>query len=727
MLTLNAPLYIEGVTIYRDDLQANLFYLIPQQPRFRIDDTTKKPVFRFIKYKMPVGRPDGSKGGGFVIFDSEFTVPDDKLKKITDQLNQMLQAGRVNGPDGRPLQAAFGRPTFTSGTATLTLLDSGGALVQKILSPGKPSLYGNLICCFTCELSPEGAAVAEALLKGSGGGAQIAYDMHCTATLPPITGRVWFYASKFYSFYQSIDKSGGSWDSSDNTENDTLREAFMNSQSGGVFFDFSNIDMSDPEAAKKTEESIRNWGWSQIDEAVKTAILPDIKAADDRGDHGMEHIQKMQSTWESSSFNRYFQEKDAVDFHLIPQGTLPNIVDMGFKWNDFYMEVDANDPFFVQINASVAVNADFDLFGIDSVDAHFVYPKSNPPTIQDFHFKKPDDVGKFLSETVGGDMKYAYSFTVNYKDANQPYQSATKTQDNAQVTVNANDLGILFVNMTVGSVDFTQVKQVQATIRYQDAASGIALIEREVTFDKDTKAQHLTEVLGKPRTRPYQYQITYIMADGKQLVTDWKDRDANELPINSPFGMRTVSFLAEGDFADDIESIFVKMKYTDDAAHYGQDKGFMFSAAHTSFDWTFPVVNQGQGQITYSGVITYKDHTTETLADASTTKDLVEFGPPNQGILTVTPSIDLIDFSKVKLVKLNLEYQDSGHNIDKKQEYVLKQGSNPQPWKLYLRDPNQTSYTWQATYYMAGSASNPVKTNPATSSDTMLVLEGPPA
>ena len=37
----------------------------------------------------------------------------------------------------------------------------------------------------------------------------------------------------------------------------------------------------------------------------------------------------------------------------------------------------------------------------------------------------------------------------------------------------------------------------------------------------------------------------------------------------------------------------------------------------------------------------------------------------------------MIDFTKVKLVKLELEYKDDAHQIDVKQEFVLKQGCNP--------------------------------------------------
>ena len=76
---LSTQRQIEGVTVFRDDNDSSRYYLLPTEPSFRIDPQTKKPVFKFIKYKLPVDRPDGKKGGGFVVFDCEFVVPDGKL------------------------------------------------------------------------------------------------------------------------------------------------------------------------------------------------------------------------------------------------------------------------------------------------------------------------------------------------------------------------------------------------------------------------------------------------------------------------------------------------------------------------------------------------------------------------------------------------------------------------------------------------------------------------
>jgi len=726
VINLDKSQMLEGLMVYPDDTTPNMFFVIPDQPRFRIDEVTKKPVFTFIKYKLPIDRPDGSKGGGFVIFDATLTVPDEKRKKILSTLDGQLQASGFTGRDGQPLKAQLGQLTFSSGTASLVLLDSGGALVSKIESVGKPSLYGSLICAFTAELSPEGATILEAVMKKSGGVAQIAYDLHCSATLPPITGRVWFYASKFYSFYQSVDKSGGSWDSSNDSETDTQRENFINSQTGGVFFDFSHLNIADPEAARKTQDSITNWGWAQLDTAIKTAILPDIKAADDRGDHGMDHIKKMQSTWESSSFDRYFSEKEAIDFHIIPQGTLPNITDMGFKWEDFFVEVDANDPFFAQIRASVAINADFAKFRINSVDVHCEYTKGNPATIQDFHFVKADDIGKFASNTVNGDMGYAYSYEVNYLDQSKAYSSGLIPTNKGQITVNANQLGILYVDLTVGSVDFTKTPQVQVSIRYPDVDANGNPISSQFTFASDKKSDALIAVLLKPVDKKYKYQTNFIMADGTQIIGDWTESDTSQIYINSPFVMKTFSFIAEADFATSVDTIFLKMKYVDTPNNIEQETDFTFSASNLSKDWAIPIIRSNTGRISCSGVIMYKNHTQEDLTVVDTDRDLITFGPPNQAIVTVAPDTTLIDFTQVKLIKLDLHYADTEHKIDVKHEFLLRgTGAPPQPWTFYARDPQKTSYSYVATFFMATTPPKQVQLAPATSSDTDLVLMMP--
>ena len=110
---------LEGLTVFGDSDSFARFYVMPNQPRFRIDSDTKKPVFRFIKYKLPVDRPDGRKGGGFVVFDCEFVVPEAKLAKIQAALDAQVQKLGIRDGQGQPLKAEIGHIPFTEAIASI--------------------------------------------------------------------------------------------------------------------------------------------------------------------------------------------------------------------------------------------------------------------------------------------------------------------------------------------------------------------------------------------------------------------------------------------------------------------------------------------------------------------------------------------------------------------------------------------------------------------------------
>jgi hypothetical protein len=743
MLALYQTHSIAGLTVYEDDSSAVLFYAMPDQPAFRIDSQTNQPVMRLIKYTMPVNRPDGSKGGGFLIFDSYFVLSDAKRQTLQSALNDLLKQRGIKGAGGAPAVAQLGSPVFTKGTASLTLLDTGGALVTKVLSPGKPSLLGSLLCSFTAELSPEGVAVLEGAMSGTGGVAQIAYDLHYSAVLPSLTGHVWFDAVKAHSFFQTLNKTNSSWDSGVDTENETLRESFTNSQAGGVDFDFRGLYPSDPNTPK-VKSDIQNWGWQQIANASKMVMQDQQQAAagtgtgsqsgsgssgsqgdgigHDRGDDGMNHVTRNESLIQTYTFNQYFHERDAVDFETVQQGTLPNIP----NFKDFVSSVSANDPFFAQIHATVAVDADFVKYGVDSIDVQMKYTKSDPPTIASFHFTKPDDVGKFDSDTVNGDLEYEYSFSVNYKDQSQPYASPVVKTTDGHININVDGLGILYVAIAVGSVDFTKTPQVQVAIRYPDGDASGNPVSRQFNFDSTKKTDTLVAVLLKPVTQPYEYQVTYIMADASQVIIDWTKQTSQQLYVNSPFGTKTVSFVSEGDFTSVIDNIFLRMTYIDATNNYQQSTDYTFSSQNRSHDWVFPVLGSGQGKITYAGVVSYKNHTTENIPETVVSSALVTFGPPNQVVMTVTPDAALIDFTKVKLIQVNFEYKDEANNVDVKQEIVLKATSvTPPSWTFYAKDPQKTAYTYQATFFITAPTTSVVKQPPVTSSDTDLILMMP--
>ncbi len=766
MLKLYPAQLIAGtnVTAYQDDSDPTLFYVMPEQASIRTDPTTNKPSFKFIKYLMPVDRPDGNRGGGFLIFDSVFVLTDATRKKIQTVLDQQVNAAN-RGTGKGSTTAKIALPSFAKGTAALTLLDSGGALVSKIESAGKPSLLGSLVCSFTAELTPEGAAVVEGAMKGSGGIIQIAYDLSYWAVLPPLTGKIWFNATKFASFYQNIQKSHShsflglfSW-GPPNAETETLRETFTSSDAGGVQFDFSQgMDPSDPNTAK-VKNDLTNWGWQQLNVAVQNVLgassqsAPSTTAAAgtgdastngpgsgtsgtaaptpgqntgadlgaDRSDDGEDHVIRNESSLAKFSFFESYNEKDSILYETVQQGTLSNVPNFA----QYAVTINANDPFFAQIHASIGVNADFAKFSIQSVDVNVTYDKASPPTVGGFHFTKPDDLFKFDSNTVNGDMNYKYTMNVNYKDQSAPYQAPVLTTNAPVVTLDVGSLGVFFVDVTITNVDFTKTPSVLVAIKYPDTDATGAPISKQLAFDATKKADSVVVVTMKTTDKPYQYQVSYAMADGSQLITPWQTGLSTDLRIPSPFTQKTVSFLAEGDFTNDVDNIFLKMTYVDTANNYQQSSDYTFTSTNRSHDWSFPIVSTGTGTIHYSGVVSHKDRTTDNIADTTATADLITFGPPNQAIVTVTPDPALLDFTQVKLVQVNFSYTDPANKIALQQEVVLKStGATPASWTFYVKDPTKTAYSYQATYYMAGSPGQ-IKLPPATSSDTDLVLTMP--
>jgi hypothetical protein len=740
------------LTVYEDDSNPTVFYAMPSEPSFRTDPKTNKPVLNFIKYLMPVDRPDGSKGGGFLIFDSVFTIPQDQMNAAQQALDKLVQSKGIKDAHGNDATAQISMPSFTKGTASLTLLDSGGALVTKIEDAGKPSLLGEMICSFTAELSPEGAAVVEGAMQGKGGIVQIAYDLTYTAALPPVTGRVWFDAVKFASYSQTINKSGGSWDSGDNTENETMREAFMSAQAGGVDFDFTSIPMTDPTVSKLHDDLV-NWGWQQLNTAVQSVLGPSNASSSstpssddgsssssssagvtgssvgsdlgqDRGDDGMENVSRNESSFSSFSFDEYYKERDSIAYETIQQGTLPNVP----NFEQYAETINANDPFFSQIHATILCNADFAKFSIASVDANCTYSKSTPATVAGLTFKTPNDVLKFDSDTTGGDMHYQYQFNVNYVDQNQPYKSPAYTTQDQVVTLDVGTMGVLYVNLTVSNVDWTTVKQVQVAITYPDTDSNGAAVSREFAFDTNTRTAPLVVVLLKAVDKQYTYTVTYILNDGTQIAAAPKQDSTQELFINNIFIPQTVTFISEGDFVNELNNIFLRMTYTDAANKYSQSTEYQFSATNRTHDWTFPVIPGAQGKVTYSGVISYNNQTQQNIPETPATGTLITFGPPDQTIVTVTPDPALIDFTQVKLIQVQFQYSDPANNINLQQEIVLKNGSaTPASWTFYTKDPTKVAYTYTATYYTSATPPAVLKQGPTTSGDTDLVLNMPAA
>lgn len=703
MIAFDRSNVMEGLTVYEDHLDPAMFYLLATTPRFRLDDK-KKPVFQFIKYKFPVNRADGKVGGGFLIFDVEFAVDDQAREKVRGKLQERVNAKFPNANPKPQVQLGSLRPISTSPlgkpAATVQLFDSGGVMVQKIQNPGRPSLYGNFVTPITVELSPEGATLAEKALQGKGGVVQVQYNLPMVVRIPKLEARVDFWASKFMSFHQEVNVGRNIW-GTPRSRSERINEFFSSSEFAKVHIEPGMV------TDQKVIGAVTDWAWAALEDAVKRMVLKDIdpvKDDDRKVDESLNHLTRDIMVSRMVDFHRVFSQDMAMDWDPTPGGTLVNITSIpGVKWADHATVVDLDDPFFKQLNIDIRANADFDALPIFSVDVTLNYGKNKAP--QTYTLKSPSEIGKFKASLEGNNWKYKYSYKVHYKGMSQAYQSQPKETDETSLTIDAGDTGILTVDILPGDIDFGEIRAAQVTMRYEPVQG--QPIEQMFMLDKPEKTLRFQKVVMQAIDKPYKYKVKYLMKDGKEFQTpDWQEGRSPVLMINDVWNAtKTIAVRARGNFDTDVDAILVDLTYNDALNKYTQTKTLALTKENKFFDWSFPVISETGGEVSYSGTIKYLNNKEESFSGKATENTII-VGPKVTGFLEVTVLADMIDFEQVKLAKINLSYLDDKNDVKAKKDIIFKPGAtDPQTFKVELKDKKKTSYDWQAQFFLNDGSS----------------------
>lgn len=720
MLRIDKVEQIEGITIYGDDRNDHTFYLVPNQPRFRLDDEGK-PIFRFLKYRSPVPREDGL-AGGYCFFDVAFVVPDDRLERVRATLQRRLDEG-----GGRAREVQLGTITYTDGTSGLLLQESaGGALVEAIEDAGKPSLYGQNISAFSVEFTPEGATLFEQALQGKGGVLQVAYDLNFWAKLPPVTGRVFFRANEFErlveSFTSETERRGffrrmGRWFrggvmSDVRSAREEVSEVLRRREVAGVEFDFADAAMSDQQ-----QNEIRAWGWETLADAVKRMAFPPPgeEGPEDDGDESSgrsarrvevpgnaNDFERRITSRRLASFDQHYTEQQAVVWNIAPQGTMPNITTLGVDPAEYFKEVDLDDPFFRSVAVPVQVNAPFEDLSIHSIATHFHYPPSGAR--ESYLFTSPDERKTFAFFVEGEDKRYRYRYEVNFRDQGRAYEADERESEDQVRVINVDDTGVFAVDVGSGNVDFERVMSVEVAVRYEDTGAGVAPISEEVRLEAASDVQRIRRPIFTARDTPYRYRIRYFLRDGRTLELDWRETNVREIFVNDPFGATAlVSVRAVGDLEDEIQNIFLDLTYVDEANGLRSEHSRALNASNPFFDWSFPVVDADAGILTYSGTIQYRDGRTRTIEQTQASERTIVVGDRIEDRLQVEVFSDLLPLDELRLARVSLTYRDEENGVTDTRSVVFRPGDDGRSKTVSfdLRDASRREYSWKGLYVLS--------------------------
>jgi hypothetical protein len=412
------------VTAYVDDTQFWKYYLIPGNVSIR-RDAKNQPVFLLIKYAFSDQDREENKnlphGGGYMVFDTELSIPKDALDKITKQLQQEVndtwnQLKAIAESQGQSVQGAgissfhnlngaktsaslsvgdvllglgpdrpeappgdkaptviIGTPTYTKGTFHIMAPQSEGLISHRV-AEGPVSLTGGNIVSANMDLTAAGATFMEKTLTnldGSGGTdltpIQALYELKFWARVPPVKVTVTADSRSLGMSVRSIyhDYEGNGCDEDSMTHSDQQLKMAVDSGLIKVQIDAGTLSLSD-DFLQEIRSSALKTVMDQIKENFfdkKPAPPPpeDDKTKDFINSDQDVYYMKSELNFDSMHFGYSETLQSIVEWPVNPQGTLQTFLAgvSAQEMKKYVRVVDLEDQFFKSLGLTATVFADW--------------------------------------------------------------------------------------------------------------------------------------------------------------------------------------------------------------------------------------------------------------------------------------------------------------------------------------------------------------------------------
>lgn len=202
MLSLEKPLVVDGITVYRDHADKSRFWYLPGRVALA-RRTDGAPSLSLLTYR-PAKPGEAQRGGGFMMFESTLELPPSTLSKIE---------ARVSAEPGVQLPISLSPPPFENGAVQCIALDlqgSGGTsatpategairVTEQILGATVPTMDAANRAAFNLVLSQEGAIIMEHALKESVTPVGVVYSLQYLAMRPALDVTITAHLEQIYN------------------------------------------------------------------------------------------------------------------------------------------------------------------------------------------------------------------------------------------------------------------------------------------------------------------------------------------------------------------------------------------------------------------------------------------------------------------------------------------------------------------------------------------------
>ncbi|MEU1973669.1 hypothetical protein ABZ477_18580 [Microbacterium sp. NPDC019599] len=760
---------VEHVTIFNDDQDPKLFYMVPELPSLlKREDGT--PSFALISFARDftlladkaTALPTGETEGGLLQLTTSLEVSQEDQKKIRayiaggmgqfafPRLNGkrilLMRAGALAGGD---IKLTY--PTWVDGTVAFHLFPSGGdTFVKALEGSSKPSLVNSNLASYTALLGQEGVRLIRNAIEDGWSPGTINYSVSFVARIPNLKVHVWGESHDVYNEIKEHCTVTETYRNGNSTRTYRYPQVSSLSElrdiSTNLHIEYNQEDFrAAPEGGESPTKAVEDLVFQIVNQMVMQKFLspgfePGLKA-EKLGTDPLAHGDGAKMPGGNQLWLKDFEQRMDVSIDFTFEGSTNFVVEKHPNSELFavidkeqvkksIIEADLSKPYFTLLDVPVQVTADFDRDPIAAIKVFLEYDQMDEQgggrkrQVEEFLFDSNEDRYFFrvvMARHPDGTPKDEYTYRSQII-----YKASAKSEDLAPVTTNDRNLIIGYdqlncVNVAVywGAIPTDAVQQVQVSFRYPGVDLPSATAEAVLRLDAP-QASWFTYT-GDQRSTEYEYDVTFFMTDGQRVTLPTQRSSTQRLIINAPFEDKLrATFVPQGSFPP-VASIVVTAKYKD--GDYEKSDVHSFTNSAETWEWSIDLRDRQKRDFTYKVDVTYADGSSDSGEEQPGTEGTILVGDVARDMLNVEVVPALLDMTKWKLVIVRLTYDDGDGT--RGEHIVQLTAAPPDPatlkWTLPITDASKRSYSYQIQAY--GNAGEKHLVDPTSTTDPLLVLE----
>ena len=764
MLPIVNPLTIEGYTVYQDDAveietlnalahggrppapaKQLRFYVLPKEPSLAKDDQGNT-IFSLIVYRNDEQRLDATRaliddvGGGILTFTIELTVPGPAMEKIRKKLRSM-----VYGDDTVDASAdvSVSIVEFLDGKVSVAVAGETGAdpagefTKGAPVGAGKATGIGSSRKAIMVKLTQKGAALMSSLDKLRVLPINIGYDLSFEHRLVGVTLQVWCDIESSYALVQTTihdtsDYSDGYLSMSSNHVNTdkitSITETLTRNKTAGVEVipGSSQVDADQIVALEK-------FGFDMLNNEMQKAL----QASPPPAEIDRTYLNSVTETY-GQNFNFRLDRRMVLVRNYTPSVNLPNVM-IGSE--DAIAFVDLRTAFFSLLTVPVRVQADF-ASGLDTVVVTVSYTSKRvdgtpEQKVQSFAYTDGKQINTFIAFANSlENVSYDWTATAHYKNATGTFTFEKKNVKDQLVVVDVGQLGMLRVDVGIGLADPDKFPQAQVNLRYHSAALNRTL-QSDFLLTKDTPSSVWTAVILEEWNQGYEYKVDWLRkatptVPAQVIEGTWTHSDEQQLRLRSPIStVLPVKVTSSGKFGPDADALIhvaVSFRYSDLANDYLVEGTLDFTADNQTQDWTPDIINNQLTDYEYRYTNIYRGGLVKNFPPDGTwykgEPGFIVVGERFGLQVELNPGL-LVYSDQMKMVQVELAYDDAANNIHASDSYTFSKDDNAKKvWRVRTGD-NITPGPYVVKYTYYSGVNDAITTPPQAESKKSLVI--PPA